>query len=215
MWTCLWNKILSSGWSQSRGVQMQTEMHQNGLWGTQVRCLDTGVALTGGRGLVVWNLSKNIVSALISLVDTNVILSYYKVRSLQNLQKISNISLVRLYMCIVALRWLFYFSVKCKKLHCWEKCDVCFVLVTKEIPQCHHEQQVPCYMDPSKFLCLIPCEKLLKCGHYCKGWYNGGKQYLNWSKNKRIYCEIVSGGWLWYSCYVHGPIQVSLSASLW
>ncbi|XP_022780981.1 NFX1-type zinc finger-containing protein 1-like [Stylophora pistillata] len=47
------------------------------------------------------------------------------------------------------------------------ECPKCVALVTKIIPGCGHEQQVPCATDPSKCSCRAQCEKLLRCGHKC------------------------------------------------
>ncbi|KAL3847673.1 hypothetical protein ACJMK2_018572 [Sinanodonta woodiana] len=56
---------------------------------------------------------------------------------------------------------------KCKKM-CYERCGDCEVPVTKTIPKCGHEQDVPCYLDPALFLCRNPCETILSCGHRCQ-----------------------------------------------
>jgi len=43
----------------------------------------------------------------------------------------------------------------------------CKQLVSKILPQCGHEQMIPCYMDPSDYSCKLPCEKKLQCSHGC------------------------------------------------
>ena len=52
-----------------------------------------------------------------------------------------------------------------KKCHHGTNCGPCIVKVTKLVPDCNHEQQVPCSKDPSDFLCSYPIERLLHCGH--------------------------------------------------
>eukprot|EP00795_Rhopilema_esculentum_P011908 gene11908-2474_t len=66
---------------------------------------------------------------------------------------------------------------KCKKILCetqhrCEKtchdgyeCGPCKVKVSKIVPQCGHEQKVPCSQDPVSFNCLYPVIKELRCGH--------------------------------------------------
>ncbi len=58
----------------------------------------------------------------------------------------------------------------CRKL-CFELCGPCKVLVKKIIPQCSHEQMVPCHQDPETFHCTAPCEKVCHTngvnGHPC------------------------------------------------
>ena len=54
------------------------------------------------------------------------------------------------------------------QLLCYEKCGNCEVLVEKEIPKCVHKQQVPCYLDPAKFICQEDCPLWLSCEHPCK-----------------------------------------------
>ncbi|KAK3589664.1 hypothetical protein CHS0354_015168 [Potamilus streckersoni] len=82
----------------------------------------------------------------------------------------------------------------CKK-RCYQDCK-CMVKVAKEMPECSHEQYIPCYMNPEDFeckfpvsrtvpicghtvtiecredtlgvKCSMPCEKRLSCGHVCQ-----------------------------------------------
>ncbi|XP_020917777.1 NFX1-type zinc finger-containing protein 1 [Exaiptasia diaphana] len=59
-------------------------------------------------------------------------------------------------------------KVKCHKL-CWKACGRCKVLVTREIPDCKHKQEVQCFLDPKEFKCQALCQRLLACGlHHCK-----------------------------------------------
>ena len=39
--------------------------------------------------------------------------------------------------------------------------------MSKKVPKCGHEQQIPCSFDPQDFTCRMKCEKLLPCGHNC------------------------------------------------
>ena len=49
---------------------------------------------------------------------------------------------------------------------CSEDCGPCVVKVPKIIPECKHEQKVPCSMDPSEFKCKqIVQKKASPCGH--------------------------------------------------
>ncbi|KAK3589661.1 hypothetical protein CHS0354_015165 [Potamilus streckersoni] len=82
----------------------------------------------------------------------------------------------------------------CKK-QCYQHCK-CMVTVAKEMPECNHEQYIPCYLNPADFKCKfpvsrtlpicqhtvtvecgknlfdlrcpMPCEKRLSCGHACQ-----------------------------------------------
>ena len=47
-------------------------------------------------------------------------------------------------------------------------CGPCRTLVTKVIPSCGHEMQIPCHMSSSKITCKVPCRKELACGHRYK-----------------------------------------------
>ncbi|KAG7455458.1 hypothetical protein MATL_G00256890 [Megalops atlanticus] len=57
-------------------------------------------------------------------------------------------------------------SHQCPK-KCWQECGDCQAPVAKTIPKCGHEQEVPCSVDPKNFLCRVPCDKTLACGHMC------------------------------------------------
>ncbi|PNJ19409.1 ZNFX1 isoform 4 [Pongo abelii] len=52
-------------------------------------------------------------------------------------------------------------------LVCFQECQPCQVKVPKTIPQCGHEQMVPCSVPESDFCCQEPCSKSLRCGHRC------------------------------------------------
>ncbi|XP_008580068.1 PREDICTED: NFX1-type zinc finger-containing protein 1 isoform X2 [Galeopterus variegatus] len=52
-------------------------------------------------------------------------------------------------------------------LVCFQECQPCQVKVPKIIPQCGHEQMVPCSMPESDFCCQEPCPRVLRCGHRC------------------------------------------------
>ena len=54
-----------------------------------------------------------------------------------------------------------------ERCHYSRKCPPCFHLMTKIVPQCSHEQQIPCSKDPEEFSCRMKCEKILPCGHEC------------------------------------------------
>ncbi|XP_038652754.1 NFX1-type zinc finger-containing protein 1-like [Scyliorhinus canicula] len=63
-------------------------------------------------------------------------------------------------------------QVLCEQGHkcpdrCCEPCGKCNNKVVKVIPQCGHEQQVPCYLPLGKFICQEPCRKTMECGHQC------------------------------------------------
>ena len=58
---------------------------------------------------------------------------------------------------------------QCKyQCHYPRSCPECRQPVLKTVPQCSHEQLVPCSIDPAKFCCQVKCEKILRCGHNCK-----------------------------------------------
>ena len=49
---------------------------------------------------------------------------------------------------------------------CSEECGPCMVRVSKMIPGCNHEQQIPCSVDPAKFKCLeVVSKQASHCGH--------------------------------------------------
>ncbi|XP_022807780.1 NFX1-type zinc finger-containing protein 1-like [Stylophora pistillata] len=54
------------------------------------------------------------------------------------------------------------------KCHHHSKCPKCYVPMLKRLPQCGHEQDVPCQTDPENFSCKEKCEKILPCGHNCQ-----------------------------------------------
>ena len=57
------------------------------------------------------------------------------------------------------------FGHNCRRT-CGEECGPCMVRVLKVIPDCNHEQQVPCSVDPANFKCmeLMP-KQASPCGH--------------------------------------------------
>lgn len=56
---------------------------------------------------------------------------------------------------------------RCKR-KCFEPCGPCMEKVEKLMPNCGHQQMVPCSMSVNKFCCTIPCSKFLQCGHQCE-----------------------------------------------
>ncbi|MCJ8729395.1 hypothetical protein PDJAM_G00105760 [Pangasius djambal] len=56
---------------------------------------------------------------------------------------------------------------KCTR-RCYQKCGKCEVRVEKIVPKCQHKQKMPCHQDPEKFVCRVPCQKKLPCGHPCQ-----------------------------------------------
>ena len=52
-------------------------------------------------------------------------------------------------------------------LKCWEGCRPCTVLVKRVMPNCGHEQDLPCSEDPYEALCYQPCSKKCPNGHSC------------------------------------------------
>jgi hypothetical protein len=51
---------------------------------------------------------------------------------------------------------------------CYLDCDdVCQKMMQKEIPQCLHIDDVPCFINPSTWKCTKVCTKILSCGHPC------------------------------------------------
>ncbi|KAG9356145.1 hypothetical protein JZ751_000989 [Albula glossodonta] len=55
---------------------------------------------------------------------------------------------------------------RCPK-RCHQECGECQEVVTKTMPRCGHEQDVPCSVSLDKFICRVPCNKILPCGHLC------------------------------------------------
>ena len=53
------------------------------------------------------------------------------------------------------------------RCHYPEECPICLRKMLKKIPYCGHEQQIPCYVDPTEFFCPMKCEKILPCCHNC------------------------------------------------
>ncbi|KAB5584014.1 hypothetical protein PHYPO_G00102520 [Pangasianodon hypophthalmus] len=56
---------------------------------------------------------------------------------------------------------------KCTR-RCYQKCGKCEVRLEKIVPKCQHKQKMPCHQDPEKFVCRVPCQKKLRCGHPCQ-----------------------------------------------
>ena len=54
------------------------------------------------------------------------------------------------------------------RCHYPSNCAPCRQDMLKTVPQCGHEQPIPCSVDPEMFSCTLKCEKLLKCGHNCQ-----------------------------------------------
>ena len=54
---------------------------------------------------------------------------------------------------------------------CGDHCNPkdCSEIIRKRIDTCGHYCDVPCGVDVSDFICTHPCNKLLDCGHPCKG----------------------------------------------
>ncbi|XP_050404013.2 NFX1-type zinc finger-containing protein 1 [Patella vulgata] len=59
-------------------------------------------------------------------------------------------------------------SHPCQKL-CFEICGPCMIPMTKTIPRCGHEVDVPCSEEPWKAKCTATMTKTLPCGHKGKG----------------------------------------------
>ncbi|GFN85330.1 nfx1-type Zinc finger-containing protein 1-like [Plakobranchus ocellatus] len=58
---------------------------------------------------------------------------------------------------------------RCQK-ECFEDCGDCTVRVLKLIPNCGHEDMVPCYLPAEDAKCNQLCEEILDdCGHMCSG----------------------------------------------
>ena len=54
-----------------------------------------------------------------------------------------------------------------KKCHYPRPCPTCRVTMSKTVPECGHQQPVPCCVDPAEFSCRMKCCKVLPCGHNC------------------------------------------------
>ncbi|RUS69191.1 hypothetical protein EGW08_023046 [Elysia chlorotica] len=53
---------------------------------------------------------------------------------------------------------------------CFEDCGKCPVKILKVIPNCGHEDLVPCHLSPQDAICSQPCEVMLQdCEHQCSG----------------------------------------------
>ncbi len=55
----------------------------------------------------------------------------------------------------------------CKK-KCYEDCGRCTMWTKVTMPNCRHEQHIPCYQHVSNHRCSAPCEYRLACGHLCQ-----------------------------------------------
>ena len=51
---------------------------------------------------------------------------------------------------------------------CYEQCGNCRYDVEKNIPGCGHSQKMQCATNPCDFVCQMPCNKKLGCGHNCQ-----------------------------------------------
>ncbi|XP_056405645.1 NFX1-type zinc finger-containing protein 1 [Hyla sarda] len=56
---------------------------------------------------------------------------------------------------------------RCKR-KCSQPCGPCMEEVVKLMPLCGHQQIVPCSTSVQKFVCSVPCSKVLPCGHPCE-----------------------------------------------
>ena len=54
-------------------------------------------------------------------------------------------------------------------LTCAEECGPCQVPVKRVLRDCNHEDTVLCYEDVNEHLCKQPCQRMLPCGHECRG----------------------------------------------
>lgn len=55
----------------------------------------------------------------------------------------------------------------CQKV-CSKSCGLCYVLVEKTLQDCSHLVSIACYRSSMSITCTMPCEKNLKCGHFCQ-----------------------------------------------
>ena len=58
-------------------------------------------------------------------------------------------------------------------VHCYQTLDPesikCTEMVERQVPLCGHKIQVRCYQDVNLAQCPVQCEKILGCGHPCRG----------------------------------------------
>ena len=58
-------------------------------------------------------------------------------------------------------------------VYCYQTLDLesikCTEMVERQVPLCGHKIQVHCYRDINLVQCHIQCEKILECGHPCRG----------------------------------------------
>lgn len=54
-------------------------------------------------------------------------------------------------------------------LKCGEICSLCVEIVTRELPNCGHQVEIPCHEahNLSKVSCYKDCKRFLSCGHRC------------------------------------------------
>jgi len=52
-----------------------------------------------------------------------------------------------------------------RSCHFPRDCPKCVIKMTKKVPQCGHDQQILCHVDPAEFSCQVNCIKTLPCGH--------------------------------------------------
>ena len=53
------------------------------------------------------------------------------------------------------------------RCHYPRPCPMCRLTMSKTVPECGHQQPVPCCVDPAEFSCRMKCCKVLPCGHNC------------------------------------------------
>ena len=53
-------------------------------------------------------------------------------------------------------------------LLCSEPCGSCTIPVTKTIPECKHQIDLPCHVRPKQEDCTKQCERVLPCSHKCR-----------------------------------------------
>ncbi|XP_041672918.1 NFX1-type zinc finger-containing protein 1 isoform X2 [Cheilinus undulatus] len=94
---------------------------------------------------------------------------------------------------------------KCPLL-CHQKCPKnCTVKVEKIIPKCQHKQMVPCHQDPATFMCKMPCQKLLDCGHPCDSYCGSECSKCMVVVNLHLRCGHITQDACFYKTELVGP----------
>ena len=75
--------------------------------------------------------------------------------------------------------------------HFGRPCSPCKLIIEKVLPNCNHTTSSECHVDASTIPCLMPCERMMSCGHPCNKKCN---EPCNTTKCKKRQLKTLSCG---------------------